>query len=953
MMKNKRLNVCRKIFAFVLFFTIFSSLIYAKNSPALWTGLRDKQPESELPKGKAPFQISQRVTKENIPVSFEAVSDNEWLIAQGWEMTDGKTVTESRQWLFDTSLDTKLWYNATVPGTVLTTLVNQGVYPDPFFGLNNMAIPEELCRKDWWYRAQFKLPKDIQDNQIDLLLNGINYAAEVYLNGKKLGDIKGAFIRGQFDITDVVKKSEENVLAVHILPPNNPGIPHEQSMEAGQGFNGGVLSTDGPTFISSIGWDWIPGIRDRNIGIWQDVRIKSRGSVAIGDPLVISQLMLPDTTQAKLTIKTTIKNRGKSTVKGELKAKIESITISTPYELSAGEEREILFSPVDFKELIIKNPRLWWPNGYGKQELYALELESTVGSKQSDRKKMRFGIRELSYELMINDRNKENTRIAYTPVKNTSGKPVFDYQNRTFFTKENQLPTLTQDADVSILEKLTSDDPIGPFLAIRVNGVRIFCRGGNWGMDDGMKRSSRERLEPYVKLHQEANFNIIRNWTGESTEETFYELCDEYGMLVWNDFWITTDDTVEPSDFQLFLRNATDVVRRFRNHPSIAIWCPRNEGFAPEGLGEPLFAMIAKEDPTRHCHGQSRFLNMGISGPWGYFKDPSLYYTQNAKGFNTELGSYAIPTANTIRKFIAKEDQWPINDVWAYHDLHHKSQNFKDFMAAVDRYGKAENLDDFVRKSQFVTYDAWRNMLESWNSKMWNNTTGLILWMSHPAWPSMIWQTYTYDYETPGSYFGAKKACEPLHIQMNLPNRDIVIVNSTRVDFKNLEARYTHIGLDGKIIQRGKKRVEAARNSLTPCFDSIGLENLPDLYLCRLELFDLKKSCVSTNDYWVSENGDEGYAKINSLPRVNVISKVKNKDINSITLEVHNPSKTIAAGVKLNAVNKTNGEIILPAYFSDGYFNLLPNEKRIITLELPANKLQKVDIVADGYNIIN
>lgn len=289
-------------------------------------------------------------------------------------------------------------------------------------------------------------------------------------------------------------------------------------------------------------------------------------------------------------------------------------------------------------------------------------------------------------------------------------------------------------------------DPVGPFLAIRVNGVRIFCRGGNWGMDDGMKRVSRERIEPYVRLHRDANFNIIRNWTGESTEEVFYSLCDEYGMLVWNDFWITTDDTVEPSDFDLFVKNATDVVRRYRNHPSIAIWCPRNEGFAPEGMSETLTKMVAREDPTRHYHGQSRFLNMGTSGPWGYFKDPSLYYTQNAKGFNTEMGSYAIPTANTIRKFIAPEDQWPINDAWAYHDLHHTTQNFGDFMNAVNRYGKPESMEDFVRKSQFVTYDAWRNMLEAWNSKMWNNTTGLVLWMSHPAWPSMIDRRFPWNF---------------------------------------------------------------------------------------------------------------------------------------------------------------------------------------------------------------
>jgi beta-galactosidase/beta-glucuronidase len=661
-MKNKR---HAKVVINLLFLVLLSTGMQAQRLTHLWTGLQQPQPQLEMPKGNAPFQTSQRVAKQNLQTSLVTTQESEWIITQGWEMTDGATVIESGKSVFDPHMNTDNWYNATVPGTVLTTLVNQGVYPDPYFGLNNLAIPDSLSRTDWWYRCKFTIPGEISGRQLFLLFNGINYRAEIYLNGKRLGSMKGAFIRGEFDITEVAKKNGENILAVHVFPPYNPGIPHEQSIIAGQGLNGGILSIDGPTFISSIGWDWIPGIRDRNTGIWQDVRLKAREAVLIGDPLVTTHVLLPDTTRAKITIQTNIRNTSSKEVRGTLLAKIEDINISLPYTLAPKEEKLLTFTPEQFKELNIDTPRLWWPNGYGSPELYNLELTAKEGYRLSYTKNIRFGIREMSYELMVNDGNK-NIRVAYTP-NNTEkkGDPVFDYENRVFFTKDNQLATIAEGADTSGLEILPDDDPIGPFFAIRVNGVRIFCRGGNWGMDDGMKRVSRERLEPYVRLHRDANFNIIRNWTGESTEENFYALCDEYGMLVWNDFWITTDDTVEPSDFGLFMRNATDVVRRFRNHPSIAVWCPRNEGFAPKGLSEMLTSMMAKEDPTRHYHGQSRYLNMGTSGPWGYFKDPSLYYTQNAKGFNTEMGSFAIPTANTIRKFIAPEDQWPINDVWA------------------------------------------------------------------------------------------------------------------------------------------------------------------------------------------------------------------------------------------------------------------------------------------------
>lgn len=914
----------------------------------LWTGLKQPQPQSELPKGKAPFQTSERVAKRNIPTALVPVQSGEWIISDGWEMTDGKTAMASNKSIFDPQYSTSAWYNATVPGTVLTTLVNQGVYPDPYFGLNNMNIPESLSRTDWWYRCKFTVPKDIDGNQLRLLFNGINYKADIYLNGKSLGDMKGAFIRGEFNITDLVNKNGENILAVHVFPPHNPGIPHEQSMIAGQGLNGGVLSTDGPTFISSIGWDWIPGIRDRNTGIWQDVRLKVGGDIIIGDPLVTTDILLPDTTQAKISIKNIVKNITSKTVNGTLTAKIENINISLPFTLAANEEKEITFTPEQFKELNIKNPRLWWPNGYGRPELYNLELTVQANNKVSDTKSLKFGIREMSYELMVND-NSQNKRVLYTPNETVNkGKPVFDYINRVSFTKDNNLPTIAKNADTSGLQPLSSDDPVGPFFAIRVNGVRIFCRGGNWGMDDGMKRVSRERLEPYIRLHKDANFNIIRNWTGETTEEDFYALCDEYGMLVWNDFWITTDDTVEPSDFPLFVKNATDAVRRFRNHPSIAVWCPRNEGFAPKQLEESISAMMAKEDPTRHYHGQSRFLNMGTSGPWGYFKDPSKYYTENAKGFNTEMGSYAIPTANTIRKFIAPEDQWPINDVWAYHDLHHTTQNFGDFINAVDRYGKAESMEDFSRKSQFVTYDAWRNMLEAWNSKMWNNTTGLILWMSHPAWPSMIWQTYTYDYETPGSYFGAKKACEPIHIQMNLPENDVMIINTTLNDYKSVTAGLRFIDLQGKELYKKNIKLDAKANSATKCFVPEKGNNLPQLYLARLELKDAKGKVLSINDYWMTNGDKKSYEAINTLPSTTVIIKTISSK-GKTWVEVSNPSKTLAVAIKLNVVDKNSKEILLPAYFSDGYINLLGGEKRLVELDIPKS-ITNYNIVAEGYN---
>lgn len=919
----------------------------------LWDGLKMPQPDSLMPRGKTPFQTAIRKAKQNIPARLIHADQGEWILAEGWELGTTTQVYESEISVFSTDFNTSDWYNATVPGTVLTTLVDQGVYPDPYYGLNNLAIPDTLSRMQWWYRISFDSPRNTAGNRVRLLFNGINYRSEIFLNGKKLGNTAGAFIRAEYDVTDLLKSDGKNVLAVLVSPPDNPGIPHEQSMLAGQGLNGGQTSLDGPTFIASVGWDWIPGIRDRNTGIWQDVRLKIGREVAIGDPQVITNLPLPDTTSATVKITVPVRNLTDRPVSGSVFATFAGIEVSQGYTLAAREEKTVVFDPAEMSGLNIKNPKLWWPNGYGAPNLYHLELIANTTDGFSDQKKLRFGIRELSYELMIHTPEKGNHRVAYSPVDvDNGGQPIFDFERVMLVGNPRQnrtIPTLYPNVNEDVVfERLDNDDPVGQYLVFRVNGVRLFIKGGTFGMDDGMKRVSRERMEPYFQLHKDAHFNLIRNWTGETTEELFYELADEYGMLVWNDFWITTDDTVEPNDYELFLRNATDAVRRFRTHPSIAIWCARNEGYAPVGMEPMLARMTAREDPTRHYHGNSIRLNAISSGPYGFIKDQSRYFGNIAEGFNTELGAQAIPTANTIRKFIGPEDLWPINDVWAYHDLHHTTHFFKDFMEAVESYGKANSMEEFSKKAQMVTYDTWRAMIEGWNSKRWDNTTGLIMWMSHPAWPSMTWQTYTYDYETPGSFFGAKKAQEPLHVQMG-PDSKVMIINSTRAEQKNMTVTARHYRLDGReYFTRSEKYTVPANSKVDGFITGPLTDDIPPFTLVRLELKDSRGNLMSVNDYWKNWGNSEANAQLNTVGRPTLkMTRLKGKELR---YELQNTSDQIAVAVKLNAQDKTSGEIILPAYFSDGYINLLPGEKRVITLELPGNAPADFAIVADGYN---
>ncbi len=909
-------------------------------------GLQQPQDPSTLPVQKAPRQTSQRKAKVNIPAKLQKASENEFVLSSGWELADADAVTASGSSVFDPDLNTSQWLNATVPGTVLTTLVDQGVYPDPYYGLNNLYITDSLCRKHWWYRTELPLPENALGKTVWLLFNGVNYKADIWLNGKLLGRMAGAFVRGNFDATGLLKASGKNILAVHIYPPQNPGIPHEESSKTNHGLNGGQLCLDGPTFISSEGWDWIPGIRDRNIGIWQDVRVRVTNAVTISDPQVITDLSLPDTTHAAVTVKAHVKNNSGQKQTVTLTGKIESVEFSKTISLNPGEAAQVVFSPAEFPQLNIKNPRLWWPNGYGRAELYTLNLQAKAGEGVSDMNTTRFGIREFSYELAVAQPEGKMWRVEFNPVK-AAGKVLFNNIDRVDAGKGTVLPKLAEGADASLLTTIDKDSK-NPFLTIKVNGVPVFCKGGNWGMDDGMKRVSRQRLEPYFRLHRDANYNMVRNWTGESTEETFYELCDEYGMLVWNDFWLSTEGyNLNVNDNDLFMANATDVVKRFRNHPSIAIWCPRNEGYATPQMEPRLATLIATEDGTRHYAPNSRNLNLRPSGPWHYMKNAADYYRNNAEGFSTELGTPSVPTAATMRSFIPAEDQWPISDTWYYHDLH---DGQKDYISALEsRYGKATGLDDFCKKAQMINYDSHRAMFESWNSKLWSNASGILLWMTHPAWPSTVWQTYSWDYETFGSYFGARKACEPLHIQMNLHDNKAVVVNTTLRNYAQLTAVAEFFDLTGKKLSSKQVNVTSPANKLVECFTVEPPASLPAVYLIRLTLKDGKKA-VSVNEYWKSSN-NESFAAFNSLSAPKLMAKVISKGNGKLSVEVSNPSKVTALSLKFNLRDAASKQLILPAYFSDGYFTLLPGEKRVVSADWDESNSAAKEIVVEGYNL--
>jgi glycosyl hydrolase family 2/Ig-like domain-containing protein len=928
-----------------------------------------------MPRSKAPFSHPVAKVVSARP-ALDANENNEWTLAGGWKMIPAPEITADGATISQAAYNARDWLSATVPGTALTTMIDRGIYPDPDYGLNNLAIPETLNKQDYWYRTEFRAPKSIAGRRLTLTFEGINYEAAVWLNGQSLGSIKGAFIRGVFDVTDSLKADKANVLAVRVSPPPHPGIPQEQSIKGGPGENGGAMCLDGPTFVATEGWDWIPAIRDRDTGIWQPVTLRATSAVKIGDAQVVTSLPLPDTSHAGVEITVPLENVSTSPVSGTLKAAFGDVAVAKQITLAPG-KNSVKLAPAEFSQLTVQHPRLWWPNGYGKPELYTLQLSFAEGNSESDTKQVRFGIREVTYELSLLDSAGHLRRLEYSPTTaRVKGEQVVDVRHdgmREIPAADSFPPnyppewkdgwkswvsSLIPGGEFSPSVHMLDDTKMSHYLVIKVNGVRIACRGGNWGMDDSRKRVSREHLEPFFRLHRDANLNIIRNWVGQNTEQVFYDLADEYGLMVWNDFWESTQNyNVEAEDPDLFLKNARDTILRFRNHPSIVMWCGRNEGVPQPVINEGLIALVRSLDGTRYYSPSSNAVNLQNSGPYSYMS-PVLYYTVLNHGFSVETGTPSFSTLESFRAWIPKEDQWPISDDWAYHDWHQSGNgDMSPFMAQMQaEFGAPISLEDFERKAQMLDYVDHRAIFEGMNAHLWAPNSGRMLWMTQPAWPSNTWQILNADYDTQSSFYGVKKACEPVHVQLDLSNYDVAVVNTTNEARTGLSIAASVYSLDNKLLLHHEEKKDMVADAV---MDGFKLELAPLLtpdavVLVKLELRNSSGDMVSENFYWLGSESSS-YRRLNRLPGASVAVTAKSTragDDIHLQVELRNTGTVVSLEDKLTVMNASDGSRILPAYYSDNYVSLLPGESREIEITYPAKSANgSAQLGLRGWNL--
>jgi Glycosyl hydrolase 2 galactose-binding domain-like/Exo-beta-D-glucosaminidase Ig-fold domain/Glycosyl hydrolases family 2/NedA-like, galactose-binding domain len=829
-----------------------------------------------------------------VPKESPALTGNRIPLAAGsWKIQRASEVSSTGEDISLSGFDSDGWVIATVPGTALVSYWNAGALPDPNYGDNQLMISESFFNSDFWYRNEFEVPSNFKGERFFLNFDGINWKADVFLNGSNIGRIEGAFTRGVFDVSADLIKGEKNALAVRIIKNENIGTIKEQTAISPD-KNGGILGGDNPTYHASVGWDWIPTIRGRNIGIWNDVFISSSGAVTLEAPFVYTDLALPDTTTADINIELTLRNHKAEAVSGTLSGRYGPIAFEKELSLEAAEVKVIKLDPESFPALRMENPDLWWPKGYGSPNLYDVKLQfQTADGKISDLKEFKSGVREMSYKVV--DR----------------------------------------------------------VLNIYINGRRFVGRGGNWGFPESNLNYRGREYDIAVAYHADMNFTMIRNWVGQTGDDEFYEACDRHGIMVWQDFWLANPvDGPNPYDPAMFMDNAEDMILRVRNHPSMAIYVGRNEGNPPEVLDTALRALVADIHPDLDYISNSSMGVVSGGGPYRALPVEDYFLLYGRHKLHSERGMPNVMTYESLAQTLPEDKLWPQNSQWGMHDYCLEgAQGAASFNEIIEQaFGPMENAEEFTEMAQWINYDGYRGMFEG-RSKF---RKGLLLWMSHSAWPSMVWQTYDWYFDPTGAYFGCKKASEPLHIQWNPVYDSIEVVNLSSGQLNGLLAKAQLINMDGSVQWEKEATLDSNEDSTEKAFKLEFPESLSATHFVKLILMKGEK-LLSDNFYWRGlEEGN--YQALNDLPKVELTTTTTvSREGEQWILEsrVENQENTPALMIRLKITGASSGERILPAFFSDNFFSLLPGESKTIrtSVKVEDSRGEKPTVELSGFNL--
>ena len=858
------------------------------------------------------------------------------------------------------------WFPVKVPSTVLTGLVANKIYPSPYLGLNNMLIPDASdkfnkeynleqysfipnqpnpWKKPYWYRTTFKVAASDKGKVFQLIFKGINYRAAVWVNGKQITDstqMVGMFAEYSLDVSKQIIAGGENALAVKIYPLDEPGFPDKEQLEAMGPFylNGGPTGDIGKnvTMLCSVGWDWIPPVRDRNMGIWQPVYLRTSGAVTIGHPQLKTDLPnLPDTSIAKLALNLTLTNHTDIIKKGMLSVSIKpenfvgtAVQFSKGVGVNSNSFKQVGFTADEVSQLIIHQPRLWWPNGYGRANLYRINLKYIDNNGVSDDTTFVFGIRTVG----------------------STATDVNGYVRRDFY----------------------------------VNGKRVHLVGGAWVPDMMVNRDS-ARYDYEMHLCRNANVNLVRIWGGGVTPpDAFWDAADRYGLMVWSDFWVTGDTQGEfkgspdwPLEGNVFVKNVISTIYRVRNHPSLLVWTGGNEGHARKELYYAMRDNVIAMDGTRPfipcssgfaklpagwegAYPDNKSSGVYSGGPYAW-KDPKEYYKLADAGkdwvFKDETGIPSQPPYNTLAKVVTNltwdtKLPFPLNNTWGYHDACTGAAKYDEYYSdMVSRYGQPITMVGFSDKMQLMNYTGYQGIFEADGHKL-NETGGVMLWKLNSALPSVVWQIYDWYLEPNAGYYAMQNAVEPIHIQFNQDDSTVMVINRTFKGTGNLTAQADVYSLNSRSLYHRSAIVNLSSTGTTsamPLKPILG--DTKEFCFVVLKLTNASGKVVSRNTYWMAPNND--YKPLNNMDNANVTTKLikteKGYKEDKYTLQITNSSKRIAFFVRPQLMVK--GEEVMPSYWSANYFSLAPGESTTVTVSAPTAKLgnEKPSALVSGWNV--
>ncbi len=794
-------------------------------------------------------------------------------------------------------------YEATVPSTVAGVLYDNGVYTEAIFQDDTYrSLDRSPFDKEWTYSKQFPY-NGAGGSHAFLLLDGINYYADIFLNGQHLRSRDttfGVFNRYCIDVTDCLKSS--NNLEIR-LARARPGD-----------LNVGYV-------------DWNPRPLDESMGVWRDVTLAVTGDIRMSDPFV-KPVVAEDLSSADLYLSATLTNLSDKPVESRFKGAFEDGTFEIPVTLAPYECREVTVTPKEAPQLHLDKPRLWWCSGLGNPELYHLDIQVlNKDGKVSDADKLTFGVRNI-----------------------TSYIDAHGY--RQFV----------------------------------LNGKKVLLKGAGW-TDDIFMRDTHESIERQVQYVKDMNLNLIRFENIWGKDRYVYDMCDKYGILAlvgWSCQWEWEDycglpETdgfgciATPQTMDLAASYFEHQVKWLRNNVSVIGWMTGSDRLPHPEL-EPRYLETYARLDYRPYIGSAKGLTSVLSGPSGTkmegpyeYVGPDYWYldTQNggAFGFNTETGIGAnLPSEASLRRMLSEDNLWPLGKAIDSHatasgSAMNSTRILEATIAGI--YGEAQNFEDFVRKGHAVDYDGTRAMFEAFRVNL-PATTGIVQWMLNSAWPSIYWQLYDWYLVPTAGYYGTKKACAPLQLIYNIKDSAVYAVNESGEKVE-CTASFQLFDAFSKQIARSEKSIAVPERTPVPIFDLKkykGKELFLSLTLCDKEGKQIADNFYCLPAKWNTydwKHPDWYVTDITHYADLRFVSRLPKADLSfetavegsDYTVTVTNNSDAIAYQNVLS-LKDDGGNLIVPAFWSDNYFSLLPHQTKTVCCHVPEGVAGKVEL--NGWN---